>query len=163
MIHTVVGLKWIFSRYANHECVNWILRLAICRECTYYAIDIERDCQLRLAILWGQKGQSMHHHNCCVMYNYASLIFVLTISNMWINVVSPCLCEVRQNALLHVAWIAIIEDRVWLALFCPLWSICAPCQYDARLQDAWSFKHKLKFCFMTREETYTFLVKESKR
>jgi hypothetical protein len=86
MFHTVGGLKWVFCRYANHECVNWILRLAICRECTCYATDIERDCHLRLAILWGRIGWSMHHHDCFLMYNCASLTLVPVINNLWINV-----------------------------------------------------------------------------
>ena len=30
------------------------------------------------------------------------------------------LCEARQNALFHAAWIAMLEDSVWLALPCML-------------------------------------------
>jgi hypothetical protein len=66
----------LFCKYANHECVSR-KRLAIYRESACYATDIERDCHLRLAILWGWIGRSMHLHDCCFIHGYAPLTLVI--------------------------------------------------------------------------------------
>ena len=82
------------------EC-SW--RLAIYRESTCYTTKIECDCHLRLAILWGNMLSSL----CS---NTKQLVITVMILSS--------LCEARQNALFHAAWIVVLEDSVWLALPC---------------------------------------------
>jgi hypothetical protein len=112
---------------AEIEC-SW--RLAIYRESTCYATNIECDCHLRLATLWGRIGRSMHHYDCCFMHNYASLSFVLIISNLWSMWCYYLLCvKLDKKALFHATWIAVLEDSVWLLLpymFASKGIICLP-------------------------------------